>query len=96
MSNLVKKNLSSEEKQKMISDWRLSGLSKKHFADQMGLKYCTFIGWFDRYGKSESTAGFEQVRISGSEKIFAEVILGGKTIRFFQPFPAEYFQLLLR
>jgi hypothetical protein len=96
MSNLAKKGLSSEEKQKMISDWRLSGLSKKKFADQMELKYCTFIGWFDRYGKSEAGVGFEQIKISRNESIFAEVIFNGKTIRFFQPFPAEYFQVLLR
>ncbi len=44
MSNLEKKKLTAEEKESIISDWKQSGLSKKEFAEQRGLKYCTFVG----------------------------------------------------
>ncbi len=96
MDNVQKKSYSPEEIKNFISQWKQSGLNKKKFADQHGLKYCTFIAWFERHGNS-SGGGFEEVKIKTSaEHIFAEILIGEKCIRFFQPFPAEYFQLLLK
>ena len=96
MSNLGKKFLSREERQKYISDWRESGLSKKAFAENAGLKYYTFMSWFEPSVKPRKVKGFTRVQLPASEKVFAEVICAGKTIRFFESLPGEYFSKLLQ
>jgi len=95
MSNLEKRHLSAEEKQRIITEWKQSGLSKKQFAEQAGLKYYSFVSWFGAK-KKKPVPGFEQVKISAPDQLFAEVIIANRTIRFFQPFPAEYFQWLVK
>lgn len=97
MSNLEKKSYSSEEIRNFVESWQQSGMSKKQFSDQHGLKYYTFIAWCDKYGKAEKSAGFKQVTLaSPGERVFAELVRGDLTIRFHQQIPAEYFHSLLR
>ncbi|MCX6275158.1 MAG: hypothetical protein NTV09_08115 [Bacteroidetes bacterium] len=96
MSNLVKKNLTSEEKERILSDWKQSGLSKKKFAEERGLKYCTFVGWFQGSKKGISTPGFSEVVISSGDKLLMEVVIREKTIRFYQMLPKDYLFLLLQ
>ena len=83
MSNLVKKNLTSEEKERILSDWKQSGLSKKKFAEERGLK-------------GISTPGFSEVVISSGDKLLMEVVIREKTIRFYQMLPKDYLFLLLQ
>ena len=96
MSNLEKKHFTSAERETILSDWKQSGLSKKKFAEQRGLKYCTFVGWFQSAGKEKSALGFSEVIISSSDKIFMEVVVRERTFRFYQVLPLNYFQLLLK
>ncbi|CAN5469966.1 hypothetical protein BH11BAC1_BH11BAC1_30250 [soil metagenome] len=96
MSNLGKKNASTEERHQIISEWKQSGLSKKKFAEERGLKYCTFVGWFQGSKKQISTPGFSEVVISSGDKLFMEVLIREKTVRFYQVLPLEYFQYLLK
>ena len=97
MSNLEKRTFTSDEIKDFIAQWKESGLSKKKFCDQQGLKYYTFIAWCDKYGKPENATGFKQIQVSGSEEnIFAEVVTGNRTIRFYQAIPKEYISLLLQ
>jgi len=96
MSNLEKKHLTADERERIISEWKQSGLSKKKFADQHGLKYYTFIAWFEKHGSAGKDPGFEQIKIVGEEKIFMEVVTGNRTLRFYQPLSKEYFTLLLQ
>ena len=96
MSNLEKKRFTADEIKGHVESWGQSGLSRKAFSEQHGLKYYTFVAWCDKYGKAEKGAGFEQIQIGGGEKIFAEVITGNRTIRFYQGIPKEYFSLLLQ
>lgn len=95
MSNLEKKHFSSEERERIISDWKQSGFSKKKFADERGLKYCTFVGWFQG-SKKTAIQGFSEVVISSADKLFMEVVIKDKTLRFYQAIPKEYFSLLLQ
>jgi hypothetical protein len=96
MSNIEKKHLTPDERERIIYDWKQSGLSKKKFAEQHGLKYCTFIGWFQGSKKGISTPGFSEVEISSGDKLFIEVVIKEKTVRFYQPLPLEHFQWLLK
>ena len=96
MSNLEKKHLTSGERERIISEWKQSGLSKKKFAEVRGLKYCTFVGWFQGSKKETSAPGFSEVVISSSDKLFMEVVIREKTIRFYQMLPKEYLFLLLQ
>lgn len=95
MNNLEKKHLTFEERERFISDWQQSGLSKKQFAQERGVKYCTFIGWFQG-SKQTATPGFTEVVISTGNKLLMEVVIKEKTVRFYQPLPKEYFLLLLQ
>lgn len=96
MSNLEKKHFGSQEKEQIISEWKQSGLSKKQFSEERGIKYCTFVGWFQGTKKETSSDGFSEVVISAGEKIFMEVVSGSRTLRFFQPPSKEYLMLLLQ
>ena len=96
MSNLEKKHFSSDERERIISDWKESGISKKKFAEDRGLKYCTFVGWFQGSKKEISSPGFSEVVISSSDKLFMEVVIKDRTVRFYQVIPKEYFSLLLQ
>ena len=96
MSNLEKKKLTSDEKERILSDWKQSGMSKKKFAEERGLKYCTFVGWFQGSKKGISTPGFSEVVISSGDKLFMEVVIREKTVRFYQPLPLEHFLWLLK
>jgi hypothetical protein len=96
MSNLEKKSFTSDEIKDFVQSWRISGMSKKQFSDQHGLKYYTFIAWCDKYGKAEKGPGFEQIQLSGTEKVFMEVVTRERTLRFYQPIPKEYLSLLLQ
>lgn len=96
--NLEKKALTREQKQKLISDWSISGLSKKKFAEEQKLKYCTFTSWFASMApkKKKDAPAFTEVKLPVQKSMFAEVQKGNLSIRFFQPFPVEYFQLLIK
>ena len=96
MSNLEKKHFNSDERERIISDWKQSGFSKKRFADERGLKYCTFVGWFQGSKKEITSSGFSEVLISSSDKIFMEVVIKGRSLRFYQALPKEYFSMLLQ
>lgn len=96
MSNIEKRKLTSEEKERILSDWQQSGLSKKKFAEERGLKYCTFVGWFQGSKKKIPTPGFSEVEISSGDRLFMEVVIKEKTVRFYQPLPLEHFQWLLK
>ncbi len=96
MSNLEKKKLMSEEKERILLDWKLSGISKKQFAEQQGLKYCTFISWFQGSKKETLAPEFSEVVISSTDKLFMEVVIRDKTFRFYQILPLEHFQFLLK
>ena len=69
MSNLEKNHFTSEEKQKIISEWKQSSLSKKKFAEERGLKYYSFVSWFGAK-KKKPAGGFEQVKIVPSDQLF--------------------------
>ena len=94
MNTTGKKTYSREEINNLKNQWQQSGLSKKRFAEEHGIKYYTFIGWFD--GEVKQPKGFMPVQINSPEILFAEILSNGKTIRFYQPFPAEYFSLLIK
>ena len=96
MSNLEKKNFTSAERETILTDWKASGMSKKQFAEQRGLKYCTFVGWFQGSKKETSTQGFSEVIISSGDKLYMEVVIREKTVRFYQVLPLEYIQWLLK
>ena len=96
MSNLEKKHLTSEERERFISDWQQSGLSKKQFAIERGLKYCTFVGWFQGSKKETSSPGFSEVIIPSADKLFMEVVIREKTVRCYQVLPLENFQWFLK
>ena len=53
MSNLEKRTFTTQEIKDFIAQWKESGLSKKKFADQHGLKYYTFIAWFEKHGRGD-------------------------------------------
>jgi transposase-like protein len=95
MSNSAKKNFDWEEKEKVISEWKQSGVSKKQFAEDRGIKYHTFVGWFKRAGNDNTARGFSEVAVSSSERVLMEVVTRDKTIRIYQLLPAEYFQWLV-
>jgi hypothetical protein len=95
MSNVEKKHFTSEERERFISDWQQSGLSKKQFAEERAIKYCTFIGWFQG-SKQTAAPGFSEVVISSGDKLFMEVVIREKTVRFYQVLPLEHFQWLLK
>jgi len=95
MSNVEKKHFTTVERERFISDWRQSGLSKKQFAEERAIKYCTFIGWFQG-SKQTAMPGFSEVVISSADRLLMEVVIGEKTIRFYQPLPLEHFQWLLK
>lgn len=96
--NLEKKGLTREEKQKLISEWSISGKSKKQFAEERKLKYCTFTSWFVAIApkKKKGTPVFTEIKLPAQKVLFAEVQKGTLSIQFFQPFPLEYFQVLLK
>ena len=96
MSNLEKRTFTTQEIKDFIGQWKESGLSKKKFADQHGLKYYTFIAWFEKHGRGDKGPGFEQIQIGSGERIFAEVVTGKMTMRFYQVFPKDFFSLLLQ
>jgi hypothetical protein len=94
MDKLSKMTYSPEQIEALKTEWQQSGLSKKKFTEQHGIKYYTFINWFDRPVKAPG--GFMPVKFQQQENLFAEVRMNGKTIRFYQPFPPEYFSILLK
>lgn len=96
MSNLEKKTIAPEERKNYIAQWKVSGLSKKKFSDQHGLKYYTFISWFGPQKKRIGTGGFREINVPSVNPVFAELVRGDLSIRFHQPFPIEYFQALIR
>jgi hypothetical protein len=53
------------------------------------------VSWFEKYNREKGDS-FQQVMLPGSERVFAEVSAGRTTIRFFQPLPVEYLQLLVK
>lgn len=96
--NLEKKVFTKEEKENYISQWQLSGKSKMKFAAENGLRYYTFVNWCDTLLpkiKKESPS-FTEVKLPVQKTIFAEVQKGSLLIKFYQPLPLEYFQLLVR
>jgi len=95
--NLEKKVFTKEEKENYITQWQLSGKSKMKFATENGLRYYTFVNWCDTLLpkiKKESPS-FTEVKLPVQKTIFAEVQKGSMSIKFYQPFPLEYFQLLV-
>jgi hypothetical protein len=94
MDTLNRKAFTQEEIEQLKAEWQQSGLSKKKFTEQQGIKYYTFISWFDRPVKAPG--GFVPVKLHLDENLFAEILVNGKTIRFYQPFPPEYFSILLK
>jgi len=87
---------SEDQIRNYISSWHSSGKSKKNFAEENGLKYYTFVSWFERYKTKPVKPAFTEVKLPTEKKVFAEVKTGSTTIRFFQAFPLEYFQLLIK
>lgn len=49
-----------------IESWRYSGLSKKVYAEQNGIKIGTFYSWFKSQGPEENS--FVEVGIDGKEE----------------------------
>lgn len=96
MSNIEKKHVSSADRERIISEWKMSGQSKKQFAEDRRIKYCTFVGWFKGFKKEMPSSGFTEIKLSASENIFCEVLLSGKIIRFYQQPAVDYFQQLLK
>jgi hypothetical protein len=96
MHNVEKKAISPEEKKNFIEQWKSSGLSKKEFSEQQGLRYNTFVTWFVQKKSKKPAGGFREVSVATLSPVFAELVRGDLTIRFHQPFPAEYFHALLR
>ena len=97
-NNLLKKVFTKEEKEHYISRWQAGGKSKMKFAAENGLKYYTFVNWCHTLlpkNKKEPSA-FTEVKLSVHKTIFAEVQKGGLSIKFYQPLPLEYFQLLVK
>ena len=92
---LRKKKLSQDKIQKLLQSWKASGISKKRFAEEHGLKYYTFIEWFRRYGLQEQEPVFREMHLPQHSGVFAEFQRGDLVVRFFQPFPPEYFSHLI-
>ena len=95
--NLQKRSLTKEQKEKLISEWLASGMSKKKFSDEHGLKYYTFVSWCEALlpKKKKEAPKFTEVKFPVQKPVFAELQRGDLAIKFYQPFPAEYFQLLM-
>lgn len=89
-----------EQTQELIERWKQSGKSKKLFAQDNGINYMTFIGWFSRDTKkkpSKEKPSFISVPMkTASGQLFAELhFKNGTRVSFYQPVGAEYFQSLL-
>ena len=96
MQSSGRKRYTSTEARGLLHLWQRSGKSKKQFAEENGLNYSTLVGWSNRFGKELGKPGFAQIALSSGRDLFAEVTAGSCTVRFYQPFPSTYFELLLK
>lgn len=94
------KQRTKEEKEIIYEAWKKSGLTKKEYCNQNGLKYQTFIWWFasERRKKKALENKFLPVQVELSQSgIFAEVILSSyRKIILHQPISVEIFQAILK
>lgn len=60
--------LTKEEMQVVISEWETSGLTKKEFCRQRGLRYPTFHYWIKQVG-SDRQKGFTEVSLQADTRV---------------------------
>lgn len=91
---LRKKKFAPQQIQELLQLWKGSGKTKKRFAEEHGLKYYTLMEWFRRYEGSRESA-FQELKLPARDGVFAEFEKGPLVVRFYQPFPADYFSYLI-
>lgn len=89
---------SPEEKQKIIEQWKQSGINRAAFCRANNLSYHTLIYWTrkPRILKKHKASEFIPIKIkSSAESIFAQIETGGKRIQLYRPVTAVFLKQLL-
>ena len=93
---------STEEINKFLEEWRLSGKSQISFSKEMGLNYYTFNKWVNDDKKKnrkvrEKRSGFTAIEVQGrSRGLFAEIRKDGTTVLLHQEVSADFLRTLLK
>lgn len=88
-----------QEIDELINEWKSSGIGKKQFCIQKGLKYQTFVSWFYFRKKGIRTnRGFIPVQVQTTASgVFAEIQLStSRKIIFHQPVGIDILQAVLK
>ena len=102
LNNTVILRHSSEEINKFLEEWGLSGKSQITFSKEKGLNYYTFNKWVNDVKKKkgkvrEKRSGFTAIEVRGtSPGIFAEIRRDGAMVLLHQVVSAEFLRTLLQ
>jgi hypothetical protein len=101
MSASPRQVYSIPQRQELLQEWQQSGISKKAFCQEKGLKYQTFVTWKGsgkKKGQAARESSFVPVVVKGhTDPPFAQVSLkSGAVLSIYQPVAAAFLSKLFK
>jgi len=65
----------SQQREELLKEYKASGLGRKEFCEQRGIRLTTFYGWFKKRRKKRTTPAFAQVKVTAPKQAPIEIHL---------------------
>ncbi len=70
----VNRRYSADDRERLIREHAASGLTKKAFCEQQGIKVGTFMGWCNSYVATQDASPFAQVELAADTSVAVAIV----------------------